>query len=133
MEQEFARAPKELISDSLQDILSDEELIKAHQDLFVSVVLETPTRENSLMGNLVGIELCETVKIDLKVSIEEAFRFITESFSSPDQKYLLRVVLALQDSVKILKGPFKIINTKIIELDPTNKVCVLAVDLLNEV
>ena len=128
----FISEPKEIMSDSLKEHISDEELVKAYSDLFVSVVLESAITEGSLMGSLIGLELSESLKLDFKVPIDEAFLFLKNIVAIPEYKKIVSVILTLHDDYTKIEGPFEILSTKIVELDQRNKICVLAVDLINK-
>jgi hypothetical protein len=126
---QFNTEPKLLVSDSLQDSLNEEQTSQI-DDLFISAAIVTEQKENSLIGNLVGIEFSENPKIDIKSSLKNAFSFVGSVLLNENLRICDSVVLMHNvNSIKI-PGPFQILNAKIIEIDPSNYCCVLAIDLI---
>jgi hypothetical protein len=124
--------PKMLMSDSLRDVLPEETKLDLINDGFILVVLATSPRENSLVGCLLGIETKsdKVVKLDLKVSIEEAYNFIVNYFSEKIDKNLNGIIFSLGEKAYPHQPViYRIKTVKIVDLDATNKMCVLAVDL----
>lgn len=129
--------PKLLVSDSLKDLLHEEH-IEEVQQMFISVGLVFDPRELSITGNLVGIEFSDhefsdQIKVDIKLTIKEAFDFIGNVVSNVhhNKKSSALLLLLGEDAVNV-PGPFKVSSVKIIELDSTNKLCVLGIDLTKD-
>jgi len=121
--------PKLLVSDSLKDALPEEQLQEAGE-MFITVGIALEPREISLTGSLVGIEFTNPMKVDMKVSLREAFAFISNVVSNKQHnKTSEGILLLLGEDVTSIPGPFAISSVKIVEIDPANKLCVLAVDL----
>ena len=130
----FITEPKELVSDSLVGIFPNENEEKAHQateesDATINVVFVFTPRENSLIGNLVGVELAKFPKIDVRVSLDDAFNFISNAVVKNSIK-IESVIFALGEKVTNFLGPFSVQSTKIVEIESLTKTCVLAVDLI---
>jgi transcription antitermination factor NusG len=125
--------PKLMMSDSLQDVVDDEAAAKMYEEMFITTALVTEAKENSLIGSLVGVDLAIQTKIDLKVSLGEAFNFLSNVLLNDNNRKLRTIIMNLGDKVTQLSGPFNITSTKIVEIDPSNKTCVLAVDLIKDV
>lgn len=131
MRQGDIEAPKEMISDDLQGILPEDEVLTAYQETFISTVLVTPNPDESLMGSLVGVELSAATKIDLKSQTSDAFDFLS-NIAVGNIPTISMVILNYGDKITKIAGPFAATSVKIVELDATNKTCVLAVDLIKE-
>jgi len=125
--------PKLMMSDSLQDVVDDETATKMYEEMFITTALVTKAKENSLIGSLVGIDLAAQTKIDIKVSLAAAFNFVSNMLKNEDGKILKTVIMTLGDRITDVSGPYKITGTKIVEIDPSNKSCVLAVDLIKDI
>ena len=123
--------PKLLVSDALKDVLTSEQLEQV-DDMFISVAVVVEPRDASLTGNLVGVEFGEKLKVDVKATLQDAFQFIGKVTSNKEHnKKCNALILVLgEDSINI-PGPYSIFSTKIVEIDSTNKLCVLAIDLTN--
>jgi len=126
---QFNTEPKLLVSDSLQDSLNEEQTSQI-DDMFISVAIVTEQRENSLIGNLVGIEFSENPKIDVKSSLKNAFSFVGSVLLNKNLRICDSIMLMHNVSSIKMSGPFQILNAKIIEIDPSNYCCVLAIDLI---
>lgn len=125
--------PREMISDSLKDVLNEEEMAKAYEETFITVLLAHNEKSKCMIGSLVGIELLELgIKIDCKVSLDDAFNFVTNFTLDDRSKELRAIILSLGDRITNLTGPYVIHGLKIIEIDSTSRLCVLAVDLFNK-
>jgi hypothetical protein len=121
--------PKQLVSDSLQNVLSEEELVQI-EDMFITVVVVIEPRECSLMGNLVGVDFGQTLKIDLKVSLKDAYKFIGNVLVNEKTRRSTSIILTHCGDITNISGPFNVASSKIIEIDPTNKMCIVAIDLI---
>lgn len=125
--------PREMISDSLKGVLDDKEMVKAYEETFITVLLANSEKSKCMIGSLVGIELIDLgIKIDCKVSLEDAFNFITNFALDEVSKELRAIILSLGDRITKLTGPYVIHGLKIVEIDSTSRLCVLAVDLFNK-
>lgn len=125
--------PKELMSEDLQNILQEEEdIAKAYQESFISVVVLSQEKSDALIGSLVGVQLEENIKIDMKVSIEDAYAFVSKILSNKTSKIMPGIILAYSDNSTHIEGPFHAGSIKIVELDANSKVCVLAIDLIKQ-
>lgn len=122
------RQPRLLYSDSLEGNLPDE----IFDEIFesgISVVIVTENKEDFIIGTLVGVEFSENLKIDIKISIEHVFNFVTSILSDVTKRKVKNVILSLGEEIANFSGPYNIKSAKIIEIDVPNKSCVLAVDL----
>jgi transcription antitermination factor NusG len=117
----------------LQDVVDDETVAKMYEEMFITTALVTEAKENSLIGSLVCVDLAIQTKIDLKVSLYDAFNFLSNVLLNDNNRKLRTIIMNLGDKVTHLSGPFNIISTKIVEIDPSNKTCVLAVDLIKDI
>lgn len=122
--------PKLLISDALKGVLSEDELSQI-DDMFITVALICSSADFTLAGNLMGIEFGENPKIDIKVPLKNAFNFIGTLQNNKNVISSIVMMLA-EDTIKIV-GPFNIVNTKIVEIDSSNKLCILAIDLIKNI
>lgn len=123
--------PKEMISEDLQGVLPEDDMMTAFQESFISVVLVTSNSDESLMGSLVGVEVASAMKLDLRVQTADAFEFLS-SVVVGGASSIEMVILNYGDKITKIAGPFGAPSVKIVELDATNKTCVLAVDLIKE-
>jgi hypothetical protein len=136
MKNSFITEPKEMMSESLQDVMPNEEMVKTFQETFISVLLVHEDRDKCLVGNLVGIEF-ETSnplghqgsKIDIRASINDVFQFVSSLLVDESGRRLEMILLSLGDNHTKVVGPYLISNTKIIDIDPSTRLCILAVDL----
>lgn len=124
--------PKQLISDSLEGILSTDEVEEQIDHLFIAAAIILDPRENSIMGNLVGVEFSSGTKIDLKISLHDAFNFISNVLIDEQSRKIESVILTHDKKIVNVSGPFTVSNAKIIEIDSTNRMCVLAIDLIKK-
>ena len=133
MKNSFITEPKEMMSESLHDVMPDEEMVKTFQETFISLLLVHDEREKCLMGNLVGIELGGVdqrgSKIDIRASINDVFQFVSNLLIDESTRRLEMIILSLGENHTKVAGPYLISNAKIIDIDPTSRLCVLAVDL----
>jgi hypothetical protein len=121
--------PKLLVSDSLKESFLEESEQKSF-DSFITAAFVTIPKSNSLIGSLVGVEFAENPKFDIKASLYDAFSFITNVLTSSNNQKVQMVILSLGEKDTNLMGPFQISNAKIVEINPINKTCVLAIDLI---
>ena len=117
-----------MVSDSLQGVLSNEDIEKFGQRYISAAIVVDPI-DLSLTGNLVGIEFGVNPKLDIKVLISEVFKFIGGILVDDKRRVASNILLNLGDDSVVISGPFKILNAKIIEIDSINQLCVLAIDL----
>ena len=127
-EDRFHTEPKLLISDSLQGVLPEEDLAQL-DEMFVTVAVVVDATSPMLMGNLVGIEFGEVLKIDMKIPIRMAFEFVAMLMNEPKKPAKFAALMLAEDTVKV-PGPFGVTNVKIVDVDSSNKLCVVAVDLV---
>ena len=126
-------APKLMISDDLKGVVDDEQLKNA-SGMFISIALISEDGEINLTGNLVGVEFSEKPKFDIKITLNDAFEFISNVIiNQQHNKKYQSFVMMLGEKLCNIPGPFILHSTKIIEIDPTNKLCILAIDLLRDV
>ena len=126
----FASEPKEIISESLQELLPVDDISNLYYSSFITVAFASDDPDNPIIGSLVGIEICdETYKIDIKIPMQQAFNYISEFFEKRNAQ-MKDIVFSFSEQVKKLQGLFNIKGIKIIELDANNKLCVLAIDLI---
>jgi len=131
MSEEYFSQPRELISEDLEGVLPDDEDEQSlQQPHFVVVVFAAPERDHSIMGHLVGIEFSDCLKVDIRASLDSSFKFISEVLVSKENRLLSSVILNLGPEVTNLPGPFYMSNTKIVDIDPVAKTCIMAVDLI---
>lgn len=121
--------PKLMISDSLEGVLPDEASNIQFDELFIMAIIKISQKDISLAGSLAGVEFGENPKLDLKVSLKDAFSFISNVLITKDNLVEF-IILAHGQDIVTIPGPFSISNTKIIEIDPTNRTCVFAIDLI---
>lgn len=127
----FVPEPKELVSDSIKESLPDEQdYQQIYQESCISVLFQFEEGVQGLFGNLIGIELSENLKIDARIATDEAFDLIQNLASSLKERIIKNIALNYDDKLTKLRGPYKLLNTKIIEFDVNNKTCVLAIDLI---
>jgi len=133
MKNSFFSEPKEMMSESLQEVMPNEEMVKTFQENFISLLLVHDDREKCLIGNLVGIELGMSVqfgnKLDIRASINDVFQFVSNLLVDENARRLEMIILSLGDNHTKVVGPYLISNAKIIDIDSSSKLCVLAVDL----
>jgi len=126
----FVSEPKQLVSDSLKESLPDEQdYQQIYQESCISIFLHFGDGLQGLFGTLIGVELSESIKLDARVSTDEAFDLI-QRLVDKNQYEVSSVILNFDDKVTKLKGPYNLLNTKIVEFDVNNKTCVLAIDLI---
>jgi hypothetical protein len=121
--------PKELISESLQDVFSNETQVNKLENIFivVSLVFEDGSM---LTGNMLGIEFGDNPKLDIKALTQNCFTFIGEVIKF--KKRIKSIYLIHGEEVIEVPGLFSVNCLKIIEMDYQNRACVLAVDLFND-
>lgn len=118
-----------MYSDSLHGNLPDELLEEAFKSTISAVLIVDP-KEASIMGTLVGIEFSENPKVDIKISLENVFDFITNVLSNVSEAKSSGIILSLGDRIASFQGVYDIRSAKIVEIDIVNKSCVLAIDLI---
>lgn len=126
-EDQFNTEPKMLLSDSLQGMLPEDDLAQL-DEMFISVAVVVDATSPMLMGNLVGIEFGDVVKIDMRIPIRMAFEFVAEYMKDCKKPAKFAAVMLAEDTVKV-PGPFSISSFKIVDVDSSNKLCVVAIDL----
>lgn len=123
-----------LMSDSLRGMVPEleEEQFKAFQDAFVIValVMNDGTAARETTGNLVGLSLesSDVVKVDVRVSVSEAYGVVKRHLSSGLTCEVLQLLLG-DEGVRI-DGPRRASVAKMYDFDHHNKMCVLALDLV---
>ena len=122
---QFNVEPKELISDSLQDVFESPEDSKV-EDLFILASLVI-SQDELFTGNLLAIEMGDNPKLDIKTLIQKCFKFIGSTMLTKKQVHSL--VLSCGEDIIQVHGPFKISSLKIVEMDYEHQTCVLAIDL----
>ncbi len=128
----FVPEPKELVSSSIREDLPDEQdYQKIYQESCISVLFQFEEGTQGLFGNLLGVELSENLKIDARIATNEAFDLIQSLASNLKEHIVKNIALCYDDKLTKLRGPYKLLSTKIIEFDVNNKTCVLAMDLIN--
>lgn len=116
--------PKELTSDSLQGVLPEDV-----KDIFVMAAIVLRPKTNSLVGTLAGVEFGDAIRLDMKVSLKDAFKFISTTLVDKEKREIDGVILTLGEEVVTLSDSFCIRSAKIVEIDSANKICILAIDL----
>ena len=124
--------PKLLISDSLKESFLEDKIDEIN-DAFITVVIVTDPETFSIMGNLVGVDFGNNIKLDIKISLKEAFSFIGNALLNKQNKKLKSLILAYNAETINVQGPYTITSTKIIEIDVINKLCILAIDLIKDI
>jgi hypothetical protein len=109
-------------------VLPEEDLAQL-DEMFVTVAVVVDATSPMLMGNLVGIEFGEVLKIDMKIPIRMAFEFVAMLMNEPKKPAKFAALMLAEDTVKV-PGPFGVTNVKIVDVDSSNKLCVVAVDLV---
>lgn len=123
---QFDTPPKELISDSLHDAFEPENKVNLNDQLIMVALVVN--KDYFFSGSLLGIEISDNPKLDIKTLIKKGFEFIKDVALVKKQIHSLFVTLG--DDSSIVSGPFNISSVKIIETDYENRTCVLAIDLL---
>jgi len=122
--------PKEMMSESLQDSLQKPQTnTQELESIFLGVSLVLESGE-MLMGNLVGVELGDNPKIDMKVLTKNCFEFIGKNILTKQK--VLHLMLGHDGELIRVSGPFNITIFKIVEMDYQNRACVLAIDLFKD-
>jgi len=121
----FEAEPKELTSEDLQGVLPEDV-----KEIFVMAAIVLQPKEHSLVGTLAGVEFGSVLKLDMKVSLRNAFKFISTALIDEEKRRADAVILTLGDEDITLQEPFYIQSAKIIEIDSANKICILAIDLI---
>jgi hypothetical protein len=119
-----------IMSDSLVGMLPslDQETISAAEESFVVAALDFDF--DLIVGSLSGISIENTAsaKIDIQVSLNEAYS-VVKNFSTSGLSCRV-LYLRFGNDEFCMEGPFQVISSKIMELDRQNKMCVLGVDLI---
>jgi len=123
---------KLLMSDSLKGTVPEFEDAEVGEQSknFIIAILEiviNKSKTEPLMGSLVGIELGDNVKIDFKMLLSDAFSTI--GLFNQGKIDINSIQLHLLNDVMYIDGPFKITSMKLIDIDQTLQLCVLAIDL----
>lgn len=133
MKTNIVTEPKEMMSESLQDVMPTEEMVKTFQETFISVLLVLDDREKCLVGNLVGIELFESsgrgIKMDVRAGLADVYRFVANLIVDDRCRKLEMIILSLADDHTKMPGPYVINGAKIIDIDASSRLCILAVDV----
>lgn len=120
-----------LVSDSLIDVIEpDDAVISKYDDAFILGALFIKGL-GPLVGNISGIALEAAVKIDMRVNIFEAYNIVSKMATGEEvfcDGYQLQFG---GDEVNVMKN-FRISSPKIMSIDHENRMCVLAVDLIEE-
>lgn len=124
--------PKELMSEDLQGVLQEENIVNTFQESFISVIIVTQDKEDSLIGSLVGVQLESNIKLDMRVSLEDAYSFVSKILTNKISKLLSNIIFSYSDNSTVVKGPFEASSIKIVEIESNSKVCVLAIDLIRQ-
>jgi hypothetical protein len=127
-EEQLHAEPKLLISESLQGMLPDDDLAQL-DEMFITVAVVVDATSPMIMGNLVGVEFGEVLKIDMKIPIRMAFEFVSMSMKESKKPAMFAALMLADETVKV-PGPFNIVNFKIVDVDSSNKLCVVAIDLV---
>lgn len=125
--------PKELVSDSIRDLLpSSEDNGEKQQkrDSFISIMLTANFTGVPVIGFLVGVELTPSFKLDVKLLTFEAFDFIAGFCTNQDSAKINNVVFNYEEKIVKLDGPYVISSTKIVDVDSASSSCILAIDLV---
>lgn len=127
----FAASPKELISESLRDVLpSDEEIQGPDKDDCITVMLVAGFTDMPAVGFLIGVEVLPTFKLDVKVSLEEGYNFISGFIMASSRPTISSIIINYGEKITKIEGPYSISSTKIVETDSVTKTCVVAIDLI---
>lgn len=118
--------PKELMSDSLRDLFDEENSIKQLENNFILVSIEVEDQEE-IVGSLVGIELGDNPKLDLKVLTKKAFELINNVLI--EKKKIANLYLSHDTNIIKWSGPFNVNYLKIIDIDCERQTSILAIDL----
>jgi len=126
-----------LISDALRDVLPVEEE-REDQEAFpwtagsITVALVVDPEEDSLLGQLIGVEINSPtiVKVDVKTEIRQAYNFTTKICLL--NRNVDCMIIGLEKFASKISGPFRVTNVKIVEIDEDKKTCVFGIDLFKE-
>lgn len=124
----FDSSPKEMMSESLRDVLPSEETTKKVKDSYISIVLVSKFTKTPIIGSLVGIELVPSLKIDIRIMLDEGFDFIAGMLEAAHSTVEF-IMINYEEKILKLQGPYSISSTKIVEIDSSTTSCVLAVDM----
>lgn len=108
-----------------------EGFVLVEMDMTTDVVLFGAHRPNTLVGNLVGVELNirdNVDKIDLRVPIPDAYALLSH-VGLGGVVLCTAYRLVLGDDTTRFVGPFDVKTPKMFDFDPVAKMCVLALDL----
>lgn len=125
---EINTEPKLMVSESLQDSFTADEVSQYH-DMFITTALQID--EELITGNLVGVEFGVNPKLDIKIPLATAFEFIGNTLLTTNLT-VRAIVMMLGEKTLSIPGPYRIFNAKIIEIEPENRLCVFAIDLIKD-
>jgi len=122
-----------LMSDSLKGMIPELEEATKYSDHFVvaTLMLEVANEQRTLVGSMHGVSLGEDVKIDLRSTIEDSFFFV-KLFSEGTQITCKNIQLTLGDHSFDRSNILRVSSVKMIEIDHQNKMCTLALDLIEK-
>lgn len=117
----------EELKGQIPDLSEDDDV----NNSFIIVVIDLQCNESRqpLVGSLVGIKHDVCTKIDMRSSMKTAytvFSYITNGGKALCDSFQLQ----LGDQEVTFTGPYELLSPAIIDVDSTNKMCTLAVDLV---
>ncbi len=119
-----------MMSDSLKQKLepSKDEDVSQFEDAFIIAAISVIDYK-LIVGSLIGVSIDnQIVKLDLKVSLAESHDFIGEI--SEKKKLEIDLIEFHYNTVKQMIGNFYVSVARISDIDHTNKMAILALDLV---
>jgi len=119
-----------MMSDSLKQKLepSKDEDVSQFEDAFIIAAISVIDYK-LIVGSLIGVSIDnQIVKLDLKVSLAESHDFIGEI--SEKKKIEIDLIEFHYNTVKQMIGNFYVSVARISDIDHTNKMAILALDLV---
>jgi len=120
-----------LMSEEIQGMVPqlEDDAFQKFEDAFIVGVLEIALDDSPLVGNITGLAIDDNVKFDFRVSLSSAYSVITRA-ALGKQMTCTAYQLHLGDDTIRVPGPYTIQSPRMIDIDHSTKMCVLAVDLI---
>ena len=124
-----------LMSESLEgnvpDLEDEKQTFSRYEDAFLIGVLEMTgilPDDSPIVGKLIGIANEEVIKIDLKISLNIAYKIMKMSF----EKILVVNGFQVHHGKEFMRrlGPFTVKSPRLMDIDHEIRACVIALDLV---